>query len=94
MAQGMRGCSFLDPCTDHGELETPLQALLMYMVAAARAGARIDRQSACGENVLPGPLARAARILAGEREGQFDVAASVSQIGLVYCQVLRQPPLS
>jgi hypothetical protein len=72
---------------DLGELDCgtngALEDLLVEVMAAGFAGARIDGKACGGEGVLPGPLAGSARIFTIESVGQVDFAEAIGEVFFV-----------
>ena len=81
MAQGVAADFFVDTCLVCGRGNGALDRPVVYMVAAADARARIDREFPGGEQPLPSPGDTCARIFARQRPGEVDAFDAVLPIG-------------
>lgn len=83
MAQDVRGdglgYSGLAGGLAHGSLDVDL----MQVMTAGASGARVDGKSRRGKHVLPTPFAGASSVFEGDAVGQFHIAVTFGQIGLV-----------
>jgi hypothetical protein len=83
MSQRVRRNRFDQSGSRRRHLDRPLNRLLVEMMATNDAGARIDRATRCGEDVLPPPLLSGLWIFDVECVRHFDFAEAFRQIRIM-----------
>ena len=81
VAQGVRRGRPVNAGARHRALEGALQRLVVQVMAALHARARIDRQIGLREDPEPGPLRPRLRVLAVQRVGHEDAAPARLRVG-------------